>query len=241
MYGNDPLIGGFWFLNNLFYSIVIVVLLSCFLMRFHVDDKNIAVVVTSLSVLGFILSQFIYNNLNVLFFKYIVGLFCSLACYSLGYYFSVCKIFKKMMVPNIIIMSLSFIILYFSANYLSVKRPFTDVSPIFVPYILVMALIGIYFSYSVAHFCAKMNISVLIEYVGNNTLHILTWHFLSFKFLDLVLVLLHGLPISSMISLYHLPAKMFFEYGWILYAIVGVSLPLIWLNSKNVICSIIKK
>ena len=72
-------------------------------------------------------------------------------------------------------------------------------------------------------------------------MHILTWHFLSFKILDMILVVTHGLPISSMVSMYHLPSDMFFEHGWVLYTLIGVSLPLVMLALYNKLFSLIKK
>lgn len=240
MYGNDPLIGGFWFLNNLFYSIVIVVALSLFFLRIHMSEKQIAITITSLSVFGLIIAQFIYNNLGVNIFSHVVGLLCSLACYALGYMFSVTGIFEKVMKPKVSLVLLSAVLLFLSAKYLSVLRPFTGFSPALMPYVLFMALTGIYFVYSVSHFMWGI-LSSKIEYIGNNTLHILTWHFLSFKILDMILVVTHGLPISSMVSMYHLPTDMFFKHGWILYAIIGVLLPLVMLALYNEISSVIKK
>lgn len=241
MYGNDPLIGGFWFLNNLFYSIVIVVALSLFLYRMRMSEKQIAITITSLSVFGLIIAQFICNDLDVNIISHAVGLLCSLACYALGYMFSVTGVFEKVMKPKVSFVLLSAVLLFLSAKYLSVLRPFTGFSPVLMPYVLFMALIGIYFIYSVAHFMGGGILSLKIEYIGNNTLHILTWHFLSFKILDMILVATHGLPISSMVSMYHLPSDMFFEHGWVLYAFIGVSLPLVMLALYNKLFSVIKK
>lgn len=241
MYGNDPLIGGFWFLNNLFYSIVIVVALSAAFIRWRMSEKKVAITITSLSVLGLIVAQFIYNNLGVNIFSHVVGLLCSLACFTLGYMFSATELFEKVMKPKVFFVLLSTILLFLSAKFLSVLRPFTGFSPVLMPYVLFMALIGIYFIYSVSHFMVVGGISAKIKYIGNNTLHILTWHFLSFKILDMILVLSHGMPLSSMVSMYHLPTDMFFEHGWILYAIIGVTLPLVMLTLCNKLFSVIKR
>lgn len=240
MYGDDPLIGGFWFLNNLFYSVLIVIALSLLFMKFRMSDKQISISIVSLSTLGFTLAQFVYSNLGVSLFSHVVGLFCSLACYALGYMFSVTEIFEKIMKPKVPLLIISSVLLFMSAKYLSVLRPFTGFSPVLMPYVLIMALVGIYFIYAIAHFMGGAILSAKIEYIGKNTLHILTWHFLSFKLLDMILVLSHGMPLKSMVSMYHLPTDMFFKYGWILYSIVGVLLPLIIINLKNKIFTNIK-
>lgn len=64
-----------------------------------------------------------------------------------------------------------------------------------------------------------------IEFIGNNTLTILTWHFLSFKVVSYALV-----------SLYHLPAKQLAEwpiihsfedsFTWVLYLFSGIAIPM---------------
>lgn len=75
MYGNDPLIGGYWFLNNLFYSIIFIIALSLFMKRFEMNDARISVIATIISVLGFVLSQFLSNVSGIGALSIVVSLF----------------------------------------------------------------------------------------------------------------------------------------------------------------------
>lgn len=64
----------------------------------------------------------------------------------------------------------------------------------------------------------------LLMFVGDHTLEVLTWHFLSFKLVSLLVIVIHGLPIEQLarfptISNY---AAMY----WPLYSIVGIGVPM---------------
>lgn len=238
MFGNDPLIGGYWFLNNLFYSILLVVGISLVIKkRFpDVEDNVLSIIMVVISVIVFILSQLIFNITDMSQMSIVVSLCFSLSCYSLGYLFSANDLFDKIMNPTWYCALLAGLALYLSSRYYSILRPFTDASVVSMVYVLIMALIGIYFTYSIAHFfnmyCGGQGV---LRFLGYNTLTILTWHFLSLKVLDMALVFIHGMPMSSMVSLQHLPTDMFIKNGWILYAIVGVGLPMCGICVKRYI------
>lgn len=65
-----------------------------------------------------------------------------------------------------------------------------------------------------------------LTYIGDRTLGILTWHFLSFKLVSLLLVLIYCLPLSRLSEF-----PIIVEYShcgwWILYTITGVAVPLL--------------
>lgn len=76
----------------------------------------------------------------------------------------------------------------------------------------------------------------IIIYVGRNTLSILTWHFLSFKIVSLVIVVLYGLPIAQWA--YFPSIQEYSRQGWwVVYTIAGVSIPLF----MSYVISLIKK
>lgn len=66
----------------------------------------------------------------------------------------------------------------------------------------------------------------LMVYIGNNTLAILTWHFLSFKLVSLVIIFIYQLDLARLAEF-----PVITEYsskGWfVLYFMVGVSAPLV--------------
>ena len=70
--------------------------------------------------------------------------------------------------------------------------------------------------------CCKMQI---LNKIGRDTLAILTWHFLCFKFVSWLIMLVYNLPIEMLAEF-----PVIYEYAskgwWIAYLIVGIMLPL---------------
>ena len=68
-------------------------------------------------------------------------------------------------------------------------------------------------------------IKKILVYIGDNTLTILTWHFLSFKLVSLFLILIYQLPISRLAEF---PVIEMYAYQgwWLIYFIVGVGMPI---------------
>ena len=95
-----------------------------------------------------------------------------------------------------------------------------------------IAISGILATFYLSQKVEKFNneaIRILI-YIGNNTLTILTWHFLSFKIVSLVIILIYQLPIERLAEF-----PVITEYSvkgyFILYFLIGAIVPL--LLSKN--------
>ena len=68
--------------------------------------------------------------------------------------------------------------------------------------------------------------NALLDYVGTETMTILTWHLLSFKAVSLLIILIYGLPIEQLGEF-----PVITEYAangwWMLYFAAGVGLPLL--------------
>lgn len=60
-------------------------------------------------------------------------------------------------------------------------------------------------------------------FVGDNTMTILTWHFLCFKLVSLLIIGVYGLPIERLAEF---PIIEEFSSYWILYMMIGVFVPL---------------
>lgn len=94
--------------------------------------------------------------------------------------------------------------------------------------LLVGSFLGIYFLITFSKYIAKHSIvSKFLSYTGRNTIPILALHFLSFKLVSILLILLYQLPLST---LSHWPTIhniiISQSVWWILYSITGVILPL---------------
>lgn len=88
------------------------------------------------------------------------------------------------------------------------------------------AICGIIMTLNISTPIAKMDshFKNLLTYIGNNTMTILTFHFLSFKIVSLIVILLNDWSIEKLAMF---PTINGFQYLWPVYVIIGVSLPLI--------------
>lgn len=100
------------------------------------------------------------------------------------------------------------------------------------PYTLI-AISGILAAFYLARKIEVQNnkFKSFLVYIGNNTLTILTWHFLSFKLISLLIVKMNHLPIARLAEF-----PVIEDYsgkGWfVLYFLVGVSIPLLFSKNK---------
>ena len=93
-----------------------------------------------------------------------------------------------------------------------------------IPYIL-SALAGVLMVFTFSKMCLRNNLSRRgLVFVGEHTLEILTWHFLSFKLVSLILIALFDLPIAQLAEF---PVIEDFAYKgwWCIYLLIGVFIP----------------
>lgn len=95
----------------------------------------------------------------------------------------------------------------------------------------VLMTISIYFMFE---YMAKYKTVVgsLLNYVGQHTLEILTWHFLLFKMVSFVIVKAYGLPIGQ-VACYPAIQEYSSRGWWVVYTLVGVMLPVALAYGKN--------
>ena len=104
-----------------------------------------------------------------------------------------------------------------------------------VPYVIT-GVIGSFITLIFSRKIQKLGgyFSKTLVFIGNNSLHILIWHFLSFKFVTFFIVILFNLSITSMTTF-----PVLNEYAsqgwWLLYVIVGIAFPLALVNIKSLI------
>lgn len=72
---------------------------------------------------------------------------------------------------------------------------------------------------------SKKRIQNLLVFIGDNTLDVLTWHFLSFKIVSLLLIRLYNLP-QERLSEFPTIECLSRQGWWIAYFIIGMGLPL---------------
>lgn len=100
------------------------------------------------------------------------------------------------------------------------------------PYAMI-AICGTTGTFAVAKQITKLDNRVMqwLVYIGNNTLTLLTWHFLSFKLVSLTIILTYHLPMARLAEF-----PVIAEYsvrGWfVLYFAIGVMIPLSFTKFK---------
>lgn len=75
-------------------------------------------------------------------------------------------------------------------------------------------------------------ISAICIFIGEHTFEILTWHFLSFKLVHLFAIKIEHLP-TEMLAMFPTLENTNWAYWWIIYAIVGITVPCIIVLAKK--------
>lgn len=214
MSGHEQLLGGYWFIKQLFFGAIF----SFFLIKqwknhllFTLICIMIACIVTNYFNLR--IPYFGINSLTILStFFFISGFYIHTHPISNNYYISILYFI---------------IVLVISLLYPTSMLRF-DYKNI-IPY-SIAAVAG---TLLILHISDKINKSQyktlknFLIYIGNNTLPILTWHFLSFKLTSILIILIQNRPIEQ---LAYFPILEDFNSQWkgiIMYSILGIYIPLI--------------
>lgn len=211
--GNEQLLGGYWFLHTMFFaSFIFYALLK---LRIPIVGGLVALL---LSVM--------------LYFKGIpvVNIYCgskellAVSCMMAGYLYksySIEKYVDKYSAYVLLVCALLLVLgsVYWQGEMLNMKWTHT------VPY-FISAVAGSVIVMKVSKYATEKThyIAHIIANIGNKTLEILTWHFLSFKLVSLVIIACYGLPMKHLaefpvMSPYHA------QGWWVLYFIIGIAVP----------------
>lgn len=87
------------------------------------------------------------------------------------------------------------------------------------------ALVGIYMTFSASYLIERYSYKKVLYYIGQNTLTILTWHLLVFKFVSLLKIYFYELPIDKLAEKGTISEHN--EFFWILYTLFGITVPLV--------------
>jgi hypothetical protein len=227
--GNEQLLGGYWFLHTMFFA--------CFifygLLKLKIPIIG-GVVTLLLSVL--------------LYFKGIpvVNIYCgpkelfAVSCMMAGYLYksySIEEIVDKY--SMLVLLGCALLLLLGSVYWRGdmLDMIWTHTIPYFISAIagsIVVLMVSKYLT-GKTH-----RLSSFISNIGNKTIEILTWHFLSFKIVSLIIIAYYGLPIEQLAEFPVL--RPYNTQGWwISYLVVGVAVPVIGSGLKHSLCKVIKK
>lgn len=211
----EQLLGSFWFFSSLFITEALFVFISFFTMKNITKRKELIrfLVVALCSCFGYLLSIY-----NIHLIRNIDISFSVLILFYLGYLYNQ----HKDKVKNNIYLFIFFLINLVILNYLGrielsqnyYENPF---------YLIVCSLSGIYVILCISKFLCthKFNIT-FIKYLGKNTIPIMALHFLVFKLVNLIQIIIYKYPLESLASFPTIPP---YGWWWILYSILGIFVP----------------
>ena len=151
-------------------------------------------------------------------------LVCSLVFISLGNYTKDFFMKAKSM-KRIVILPLFFIILLASLVFPSAIGRVDWL--FFIPFV-VIAVLGTFMKLTISSSFdkSKNSLCIFLKYAGDNSLTILTWHFLTFKIVSYIIIVLYDLPIEEL-AYFPRIEKYSIMGWWVVYSIAGVTIPLL--------------
>lgn len=210
MEGTEQLLGGFWFLKQL----LLASMGSYFILK-YIHRSIIQIIILLLLIFLFDLYKLNIPYINCGSQTLLATLF-----YIIGYKFQGINI-----KGDFFTIVLSSIIVFLIAIYSPTGIHGTTIYNV-IPFII-SSIAGIIMTLNFSKFILhKIRIAHLLENLGNNTLIILVYHFISFKIISLIAVLYYDLPIRLLTQfpiIQNLPDK---QVWLILYCIIGLIFPL---------------
>lgn len=209
---NEELLGGYWFLHELFWGSF----LFYFLMR---TTRNVYAVMGITLCATLIMSYFdvrlsYFIASRTAFSAFFIAFGCAYRKHNI-------EVHKKW----------AFILPAFATTAIMSSFFSTTMTEYATMQVLPYALLGVLGTLMLLGLCEKIayimgNIREILIYVGEHTLEILTWHFLCFKLISLIIIFCYDLPIARLESY---PAiGTYAKQGWFgLYFFAGVAIPLI--------------
>ena len=218
----EQLLGGYWFLPALFWG----ALISWVAIRLSRGFLCISAIV--ILIIGYGIGWLFSHQMHTfgLCEKWFVVAFL----FIIGHIFAKQKIRPFKLWESVI----AILIVFIGSIYWPHSMPKDYYSTwIVFPYVIT-AILG---TWSVYSWCNMINgcdsmFSKTLRYIGENTLTILTWHFLSFKIVSLMIVAIYGLPFSYIGM--HPVISDYAHMGWfVVYTIVGIVVPLLPMLVKH--------
>ncbi len=221
---NEQLLGGYWFLNTLFWT----VLVGFVIIRFFQIEK-LSNFIATIIVLFISTAAIMYFKVRLPYFYIGSRESLALTFYITGYYLKSRNSFESFADKTSWLLPASIIIVTIGTVFSKANMASSNPSRV-VPYfiIAVAGTIGVYSLSKYINSRTRVLKNILII-VGENTLTILTWHFLCFKLISLLIILVHGLPIQRLAEFPVI--EEYSQYYFVLYLLVGVGIPV--LMSRN--------
>lgn len=211
MHGQEELLGGYWFLHELFFAS----LLLFFVLKYLRNVKALYL----LGGLALLITTTRFFNLHLPYYGDLSLTLLSLYFCLTGYYYHTVKDYNQArhtLLFVLIAFALSFTPIATSMRSYTVWQvmPYCIIAPLSIIAVLKMSK-----WLSTRTFMGK----ALLLYIGEHTLTILTWHFLIFKLVSLARIAIENKDIKQLAAFPVLPDT---YWSFIPYTLVGVFLPI---------------
>lgn len=205
----EQLLGGYWFLK----SLLLASIFGYYIIKLQ---KNTILLMCMLIATSILLSFYQIESKGLQ-----LGVKDSLAIifYVMGYYFHKLKVTLNIKLGLFSFSIVAIGVLFWPSTMSSIKYW------AIIPYIT-SAIFG-----TLGVFCVSNQITLhtqtlrrILVYIGNNSLVILTWHFLCFKLVSLIIISVYGLQIDRLAEF---PVIKGFPEWFLIYAIAGIFIPIL--------------
>ena len=216
------MLGGYWFIHDLFFATIAIYGLIKFL------KKRVWIGIVCGLALCTLLKYFEMDFFRLINPRFFMVVSIMLA----GYCF---KQYKKPLIFNSrwgFVPLLLLVVCSFERGVCLQNFRFGDILPYFI-----LSIVGSLFLTSLADRITRIDDTKSFQYIGKNTMAILTWHFLSFKLVTLLRINVEGLPLEKLTSFPVIKGGLW----WIAYLIVGIAVPLGISKLSNYANDIIRK
>ena len=211
--GNEQLLGGYWFLHTMFFaSFIFYGLLK---IKMPIVGGCITLLLSVLMYFKGIPVINIYCGA-----KELLAVSCMMAGFLYKSY-SIEKYVDKYSAYILFLCALLVILGSLSWNGEMIDLKWTHTIPYFIS-----AVAGSIIVMKVSKYAIEKThyISHFIANIGNKTLEILTWHFLSFKLVSLLIIACYGLPMKHLAE-FPVMTPYHAQGWWVLYFITGIAVP----------------
>lgn len=210
----EALLSPFWFFSSLFIVEISFSIIGFFIEKLIIKRKELIQFLIILICNGLGYYSSLYNITLTRNSHTALSVIC---IFYLGYLY---KQYENKIKNNIYLLILSFCILVICNCYGTIELSQNRYeSPLFL---IVCSICGIYIVFYVSKLLctSKFNIK-FIKYAGRNTIPIIALHLLTFRFLNLIQILIYKYPLESLSNI-----VINTSYGWwIIYSILGVLVP----------------
>lgn len=216
--GTTEMLGATWFLQILFLITIGYACVEFILNKFNVKYKSLIQLIISIV---FLLSGYYFSTKGIdLKIINVQALTCYIL-FDFGRKISKYKIQTKDSTKMVIMIS-SFILLVILNGLGTIELSQHEyTNPI---YFIIVSIIGWYFIYELSYFVSKAKVMTYIfRYIGKNTMPILIFHFIAFKLVNGILVLIFKEDIT-LISRF--PILLKDSWWWVIYTLIGILISL---------------